>query len=169
MVLDPLPHLGVLPSATAAASSPSARCSGSSPARSSAWNALGLAQGHCDRPRLTSRGIRQAHDAASQLRGRPIGAVYASDLQRAVATAAPLAAALGLDFTRDPRLRERGLGVLEGTKSVTVRAALSGVARSRVIHPDSNRSHRTATGSATCTGASPASPMTCAPRPPGAR
>ena len=102
----------------------------------STWNALGLAQGHCDEPRLTSRGIRQAHDAASQLRGRPIGAVYASDLQRAVATAAPLAAALGLDFTRDPRLRERCLGVLEGTRSVTVPAALSGVAGSRVIDPD---------------------------------
>lgn len=137
MVLDPLPHLGVLPSATGPV--------GQQPVGpvlwlvrhgESTWNALGLAQGHCDRPRLTSRGIRQAHDAASQLRGRPIGAVYASDLQRAVATAAPLAAALGLDFTRDPRLRERGLGVLEGTKSVTVPAALSGVAGSRVIDPD---------------------------------
>ena len=67
----------------------------------STWNAQGLAQGHCDQPRLTSRGIRQARDAAGQLRGRPIGAVYTSDLQRAVATAAPLAAVLGLDFTRD--------------------------------------------------------------------
>jgi broad specificity phosphatase PhoE len=137
MVLDTLPHLGVVPSATGPVGH-----QGAGPVLwlvrhgESTWNALGLAQGHCDQPRLTSRGIRQAHDAAGQLRGRPIGAVYASDLQRAVATAAPLAAALGLDFTRDPRLRERCLGVLEGTKSVTVPAALSGVAGRRVIDPD---------------------------------
>jgi broad specificity phosphatase PhoE len=102
----------------------------------STWNALGLAQGQSNEPRLTSRGTRQAQDVTRQLRCCPIGAVYASDLQRTVATATPLAAALGLDFTRDPRLRERGLGVLEGTRSVAVPAALSGVAGSRVIDPD---------------------------------
>jgi probable phosphoglycerate mutase len=155
MVLDTPPHLGVLP--PAAPTGPLGEQAanllgeqaigpvGQQPADlvlwlvrhgESTWNALGLAQGHCDQPRLTSRGIRQAHDAAGQLRGRPIGAVYASDLQRAVATAAPLAAALGLDFTHDPRLRERCLGVLEGTRSVTVPAALSGVAGSHVIDPD---------------------------------
>ena len=102
----------------------------------STWNALGLAQGHCDQPRLTALGARQARYVASQLRGRPIGALYASDLQRAVATAAPLAAALGLDITRDVRLRERSLGILEGTAAVAVPAALSGVAGSYVIDPD---------------------------------
>jgi 2,3-bisphosphoglycerate-dependent phosphoglycerate mutase len=102
----------------------------------STWNALGLAQGHSDQPRLTRQGARQARYVASQLRGRPIGAVYASDLRRAAATAAPLAAALGLTVNYDPRLRERGLGVLEGTRSVTVPAALSGVDGTRVIDPD---------------------------------
>jgi 2,3-bisphosphoglycerate-dependent phosphoglycerate mutase len=102
----------------------------------STWNALGLAQGHSDQPRLTPRGVRQARYAANQLRGRPISAVYASDLRRAVATAAPLAATLGLSVIRDPRLRERSLGVLEGTRSVAVPAALSGVAGNRVIDPD---------------------------------
>ena len=155
MVLDTPPHLGVL--LPAAPTGPLGELAanlrgeqaigpaGQQPADlvlwlvrhgESTWNALGLAQGHCDQPRLTSRGIRQAHDAAGQLRGRPIGAVYASDLQRAVDTAAPLAAALGLDFTHDPRLRERCLGVLEGTRSVTVPAALSGVAGRHVIDPD---------------------------------
>ncbi|HUB22329.1 MAG TPA: histidine phosphatase family protein [Streptosporangiaceae bacterium] len=100
------------------------------------WNTLGLAQGHCDQARLTRRGARQAQDVAAQLRGYPIDAVYASDLRRAVATAAPLAAALGLDFVRDPRLRERCLGVLEGTASAAVPAALTGVAGDRVIDPD---------------------------------
>ena len=102
----------------------------------STWNALGMTQGHCDQPRLTPLGARQARYVASQLRGRPIGALYASDLQRAVATAAPLAAALGLDITRDARLRERSLGILEGTAVVAVPAALSGVAGSYVIDPD---------------------------------
>ena len=102
----------------------------------STWNALGLAQGQSDLPRLTSRGARQAQDAAGQLRGCPIAAVYASDLRRAVATAVPLAAALGLDVTRDPRLRERAFGVLEGTRSAAMPTALSGVAGSRVIDPD---------------------------------
>jgi 2,3-bisphosphoglycerate-dependent phosphoglycerate mutase len=102
----------------------------------STWNALGLAQGHCDQPRLTPLGARQARYVASQLRGRPISALYVSDLQRAVATAAPLAAALGLAITRDARLRERSLGILEGTAAVAVPAALSGVAGNYVIDPD---------------------------------
>ena len=68
----------------------------------STWNALGLAQGHCDQPRLTPLGARQARYVAGQLRGRPIGALYASDLQRAVATAAPLAAALGCPSRATP-------------------------------------------------------------------
>jgi 2,3-bisphosphoglycerate-dependent phosphoglycerate mutase len=102
----------------------------------STWNVRGLAQGHCDLARLTARGARQARDVANMLRGRPIGAAYASDLRRAVATATPLAAALGLAVTRDPRLRERCLGVCEGTASVAVPAALSGVAGDRVIDPD---------------------------------
>jgi 2,3-bisphosphoglycerate-dependent phosphoglycerate mutase len=102
----------------------------------STWNALGLAQGQSDQPRLTPLGARQAQDAASQLRGSPIGAVYASDLQRAVATAAPLAAALGVAITRDPRLRERSLGILEGIASAAVPPALSGVCGAQLIDPD---------------------------------
>lgn len=88
----------------------------------STWNVLGLAQGHCDQARLTARGASQARDVASQLRDRPIGVLYASDLRRAVATAAPLAAASGLPVARAPRLRERSLGVLEGTASAAVPA-----------------------------------------------
>jgi 2,3-bisphosphoglycerate-dependent phosphoglycerate mutase len=102
----------------------------------STWNALGLAQGQSDHPRLTRRGVRQARYAADQLRGCPIRAVHASDLRRAVATAAPLAAALGLAVNPDPRLRERSLGVLEGARSVAVPGALSGLAGDRVIDPD---------------------------------
>ena len=102
----------------------------------STWNALGLAQGHADQPELTGRGISQARDVARQLRDRPIGLVYASDLRRAVATAVPVAAALGLGVTRDPRLRERCLGVLEGTEFAQLPPALTGVAGTRVLDPD---------------------------------
>jgi probable phosphoglycerate mutase len=130
MVLDTLPPLAPDPAAAAGPVIWLVRHG------ESTWNSLGLAQGHSDQPRLTRRGARQARYVASQLRGRPIGTVYASDLQRAAATAVPLAAALGLTVSHDPRLRERSLGVLEGTRSVTVPAALSGVDGTRVIDPD---------------------------------
>jgi probable phosphoglycerate mutase len=102
----------------------------------STWNALGLAQGHADQPELTGRGISQAREVARQLSGAPIGAVYASDLRRATATAAPLATALGLGVIRDARLRERRLGVLEGTRTAQLPPALTGIAGSRVLDPD---------------------------------
>ena len=62
----------------------------------STWNTLGLAQGHCDQARLTPRGVRQARAVAAELSDQPIGALYASDLRRALETAAPLAEVLGL-------------------------------------------------------------------------
>ena len=102
----------------------------------STWNVLGLAQGQSDQARLTRRGACQAQYVTDQLRGRRISAIYASDLRRAAATATPLAAALGLEVTLDPRLRERSLGLLEGTASVAIPAALSGVAGDRVLDPD---------------------------------
>lgn len=81
----------------------------------STWNALGLTQGHADQAELTGKGQRQAAEVAARLAGIPARALYASDLRRARQTAAPVAAALGLPVTLDTRLRERSLGVLEGT------------------------------------------------------
>jgi 2,3-bisphosphoglycerate-dependent phosphoglycerate mutase len=81
----------------------------------STWNAAGLAQGHCD---------------------RPIGALYASDLHRALATAAPLASVLGLAMARDARLRERCLGDLEGAATAAVTPPVSGISGNRVVDPD---------------------------------
>jgi 2,3-bisphosphoglycerate-dependent phosphoglycerate mutase len=102
----------------------------------STWNAAGLAQGHCDRARLTRRGVRQAWDVADRLSDRPIGALYASDLRRALATAAPLASVIGLGAVRDARLRERCLGDLEGTATAAVTPAVSGIRANRVVDPD---------------------------------
>jgi 2,3-bisphosphoglycerate-dependent phosphoglycerate mutase len=102
----------------------------------STWNARGLAQGHDDQARLTSRGVHQARAIAVQLRDRPIRALYASDLRRALQTAAPLAGALGLTVVRDARLRERCLGVLEGTAAASISPAASGISDGRVVNPD---------------------------------
>jgi broad specificity phosphatase PhoE len=102
----------------------------------STWNALGLAQGQSDQARLTRHGVRQAWVVAGRLCDRPIGALYASDLRRATATAAPLASVLGLAVVRDARLRERCLGSLEGAPSAALGPAASGLGADRVIDPD---------------------------------
>ena len=102
----------------------------------STWNTLGLAQGHCDQARLTRQGLRQAWAVAARLRDRPVGALYASDLRRALETAAPLAEVLGLAVTRDTRLRERCLGVLEGAATAAIGPAANGLHGDRVVDPD---------------------------------
>src|ERR1700729_575447 len=93
----------------------------------STWNIAGLAQGHNDLAELTERGLTQASDAAWQFRDRPIRAIYASDLRRALQTAAAFAAVLGLPVLADARLRERSLGVLEGVRSATIGASVTGL------------------------------------------
>ena len=102
----------------------------------STWNTLGLAQGHCDQARLTRPGQRQAWAVASQLRDRPVGALYASDLRRALETAAPLAEVTGLAVNRDTRLRERCLGVLEGAATAAIGPAANGLRGDQVVEPD---------------------------------
>lgn len=104
----------------------------------STWNALGLAQGHDDQAELTSLGQRQAVEVAGQLRGVPVGAIYASDLRRARQTAAPLAAVVGVPAVLDARLRERSLGVLEGTPAVANGPAATGLdlEAGRITDPD---------------------------------
>src|SRR6202043_207089 len=94
----------------------------------STWNIAGLAQGHNDEAELTERGLRQAADAAAQFGYRPVQAIYASDLRRAQQTAAAFAAVLGLPVRADPRLRERSLGVLEGTAHKAIDSSVTGLA-----------------------------------------
>jgi 2,3-bisphosphoglycerate-dependent phosphoglycerate mutase len=102
----------------------------------STWNIAGLAQGHNDEAELTERGLRQAAEAAGQFRGRPVRAIYASDLRRAQQTAAAFAAVLGLPVHADARLRERSLGALEGTAHKTIGPSATGLADGFVIDPD---------------------------------
>lgn len=102
----------------------------------SSWNTLGLAQGHNDQARLTLRGQRQAAEAAERFRGQPVGALYASDLRRALETAAAFSHVLGLPVRADARLRERSLGVLEGTPSAAISQVTLGLEDGRVADPD---------------------------------
>lgn len=102
----------------------------------STWNTLGLAQGHNDRAELTSRGLRQAAETAARFGGHPVRALYASDLRRALQTAAAFADVLGLPVFADSRLRERSLGVLEGTAAAAIDPAFTGLAGGRVTDPD---------------------------------
>ncbi len=102
----------------------------------STWNVAGLAQGHNDEAELTDRGLRQAAEAAAQFGYRPVRAIYASDLRRAQQTAAAFTAVLGLPVHFDARLRERCLGVLEGTAHKTIRPSDLGHGAGRLFDPD---------------------------------
>ena len=76
-------------------------------------NAGGRAMGQTDVP-LNARGHEQARQTGEFLRRYPIERIMSSDLGRAVATARPLAEALGLSIENDARLRELSFGILEG-------------------------------------------------------
>ena len=65
--------------------------------------------------RLSDLGERQAELAAKFLAERPVGHLVSSPLERAQQTAAPLAAATGLQIATDERLIEAG-NQLEGRK-----------------------------------------------------
>lgn len=102
----------------------------------STWNSAGLCQGHNDEAELTERGLRQATDAAAQFGYRPVRAIYASDLRRAQQTAAAFATVLGLPVHADVRLRERSLGVLEGTPNAAISPSALGHDDGRLFDPD---------------------------------
>lgn len=63
---------------------------------------------------LTPEGARQAERIADALAHRPIGLILTSPLSRAKATAAPLAARLGLEPVVVPELQEIDFGAFEG-------------------------------------------------------
>lgn len=83
------------------------------------WNGLGRYQGLAPVP-LSEQGRLQAEHLARALAssggpmGRPIQAIYSSDLLRCRQTAAPIAAALGLAVLFDLRLREADYGHWQG-------------------------------------------------------
>ena len=85
------------------------------------WNAESRFQGQSDIP-LDEVGIEQAENAARRLAALRPDAIVASDLSRAMSTAAPLAQLTGLTVTTDKDLRERHGGVWEGLTDGEIRA-----------------------------------------------
>jgi len=102
----------------------------------SAWNALGIVQGQASAPGLTDRGRRQASTLARQLQGRPVAALFSSDLTRARQTAEIIAEGVGTVAVLDDRVRERDFGVFEGGPSTELTAAVTGVDGDRVVDAD---------------------------------
>ncbi len=86
-----------------------------------AWNVDARIQGHLDIP-LNATGLWQAHQLARALAAEPIAAIYASDLQRAHATAQAVASATGAPLVADPGLRERSFGALQGRTFAQIEA-----------------------------------------------
>jgi broad specificity phosphatase PhoE len=99
------------------------------------WNREGRIQGVADVP-LSAIGREQARELAASLGTRPIGAIYASDLRRALETAEPLAARLRVPVVATPALRERNFGANEGRVAAEVAADLGKEAGTAWHGPD---------------------------------
>lgn len=95
------------------------------------WNRADRFQGHADPP-LNELGREQARALAERLAGLDLAAVYSSDLQRAIETAAILAEPHALDVSRRPGLREIDVGEWSGLT----------VAEVERRYPDGIRRHR---------------------------
>lgn len=77
------------------------------------WNRVGRYQGFA-RTSLNERGRWQARQAADRLADWEVGAIYASDLPRAIETAEPIAARLDLPLESLEALREIDVGEWQG-------------------------------------------------------
>ena len=84
------------------------------------WNAERRFQGQTDIP-LDETGEAQAEYAARRLATLRPDAIFASDLSRAMQTAAPLSALTSLHITPDKNLRERSGGDWEGLSDEEIR------------------------------------------------
>ena len=84
------------------------------------WNVEDRFQGQSDIP-LDPNGVEQAERAARLLASLRPAAIFASDLSRATATAAPLARITGLPVTLEKDLRERHGGAWEGLAGPEIR------------------------------------------------
>jgi len=76
--------------------------------------------GHIDVD-ITDRGVEQMHRLAGLLHGKPVTAVYSSDLIRSVKGARIISERLGLEHTLRRTLRERSVGAWEGLTAEEIR------------------------------------------------
>ena len=77
--------------------------------------------GHTPNVHLNERGQSQAQTLAEALKDVPIKAIYSSPLERAVETAAPIAAARNLDVEIEPGLIETNFGKWQGRSLAALR------------------------------------------------
>ena len=80
----------------------------------SSANGEGILAGRLPGIHLTDRGREQADQLADRFRGLPVSRVVSSPLERCLETAAPLAAALGVEVTVDDDLQECAYGAWTG-------------------------------------------------------
>ncbi len=85
------------------------------------WNRQGRWQGWVAIP-LNEHGRQQAQRLAKYIRNIGMGALYSSDLRRAVETAEILSEQLGFPPIYDQRLRERNIGIWQGLTLDEMRA-----------------------------------------------
>jgi broad specificity phosphatase PhoE len=97
---------------------------------------LGLVQGQADEATLTRQGRRQAQLLTHRLGGRVIESIHTSDLRRARETAAILAESLGLEARPHTSLRERSMGVLEGSPVSSLDPEATGIDGDQVVDVD---------------------------------
>jgi 2,3-bisphosphoglycerate-dependent phosphoglycerate mutase len=103
----------------------------------SVWNSRNLVQGQSPlAPGLTTAGRKQTLALATKLRNTGAELVLSSDLCRAVETALPIASVLGVPLERDPRLRERAFGALEGLSNDDIDSAETGIESTHVANID---------------------------------
>jgi broad specificity phosphatase PhoE len=93
----------------------------------SLYNAEGRIQGQSD-VELSPLGLRQSEAIADALAGESIDAVFASPLRRAMQTAHPIAARLGLEIECDDRLKEINAGIFQGLLWTEIEAKFPGEA-----------------------------------------
>ena len=85
------------------------------------WNRQQRFQGQIDVP-LNATGVQQGARLAQRLAAEKHDRLFSSDLQRALQTAAPLAAAWQMPAVAMAGLREQKFGVLEGLDVPTIQA-----------------------------------------------
>lgn len=98
------------------------------------WNVQGRYQGQSDIP-LNETGLEQARQTAQKLNGHPFAAIFSSDLQRAVQTAAAVARDTDLPVQIDTRLREINQGEWEGHPPHEIKERYPEIWKQRVVDP----------------------------------
>jgi probable phosphoglycerate mutase len=99
------------------------------------WNIQRLIQGHTNTS-LNAVGVAQAQALADSLQGLGFDYLVASDLDRAMETAAVIGETLGLVVVPDPLLRERCFGVLEGQSATVLTSDVTGIVDGVYVNPD---------------------------------